>query len=102
MQPGIVDARAFSNRIPRRFADTQHCFEGEGTVVDASVFICREFYRGELKLLHGSGRVPARGTEGMYTSLDRQKTSAGVGFQHFGKTMSILGTMLFDYILVFK
>ena len=52
--------------------------------------------------LHGSRLIPARGTKGMFSRTDVQKTSAGVGFQHIGQRRPILGGRLFDYLLALK
>ena len=52
--------------------------------------------------LHGSRLIPARGTKGMCSRTDVQKTSAGVGFQHIGQRRPILGGRLFDYLLALK
>ena len=52
--------------------------------------------------LHGSRLTPARGTKGMFSRTDVQKTSAGVGFQHIGQRRPILGGRLFDYLLALK
>ena len=46
--------------------------------------------------------IPARGTKGMFSRTDVQKTSAGVGFQHIGQRRPILGGRLFDYLLALK
>ena len=46
--------------------------------------------------------IPARGTKGMFSRTDVQKTSARVGFQHIGQRRPILGGRLFDYLLALK
>ena len=52
--------------------------------------------------LQSSRLIPARGTEGMFSRTNVQKTSAGVGFQHIGQRRPILGGRLFDYLLALK